>query len=71
MWMHVDTGDYEWARVGVAMASNVSGPYKFLKSFRPHNQHSRDLTVFQVPPSLSKAAFCVSSTAELSAVAGF
>jgi len=48
MWMHVDTADYEWARVGVAVASNVSGPYRFLRSFRPHNQHSRDLTVFQV-----------------------
>jgi len=47
MWMHVDTADYEWARVGVAVASNVSGPYRFLRSFRPHNQHSRDLTVFQ------------------------
>lgn len=49
MWMHIDTEDYEWARVGVAVASNVTGPYHFLTSFRPHNQHSRDLTVFQVP----------------------
>lgn len=47
MWMHVDTADYEWARVGVAVAKNVTGPYRFLRSFRPHHQQSRDVTVFQ------------------------
>lgn len=50
MWMHVDTGDYEWARAGVAIADQIIGPYRYLRSFRPHNQESRDSTVFQVLP---------------------
>ena len=59
MWMHVDTADYEWARVGVAVAKNVTGPYRFLRSFRPHSQEARDLTVFQVvPPHIMQCAFC-------------
>ena len=48
MWMHVDSADYELARVGVAVADSVTGPYKYLMSFRPHNQEARDCTVFQV-----------------------
>lgn len=48
MWMHIDTGDYEWARLGIATSETVIGPYKFLRSFRPHNQQARDFAVFQV-----------------------
>lgn len=48
MWMHIDTGDYEWAQVGVAVADKVTGPYTYLRSWRPHNQQARDFTVFQV-----------------------
>ena len=54
MWMHIDTGDYEWARAGVAVADRVTGPYRYLRSFRPHNQMSRDLTVFQASSGLSR-----------------
>ena len=64
MWMHVDTAYYEWARVGVAVARNVTGPYRFLRSFRPHKQEARDLTVFQVcdtviPPHVMRCAICL------------
>ena len=56
MWMHIDTSDYEWARAGVAVADRVTGPYRYLRSFRPHNQMSRDLTVFQASSGLSSSS---------------
>lgn len=48
MWMHVDDAGYDLARVGVAVSSSPTGPFKFLRSFRPHGQQSRDFTVFKV-----------------------
>ena len=48
MWMHVDTADYELARVGVAVSDSPTGPFRYLSSLRPHNQQARDMTVFQV-----------------------
>ena len=38
MWFHLELKDqgYDAARSGVAVADNPSGPYKFLKSFRPN-----------------------------------
>ncbi len=48
MWMHVDTSDYEAARIGVATSENPLGPFHYLRSFRPHHQQSRDLTIFKV-----------------------
>lgn len=53
--MHVDTAYYEWARVGVAVADAPAGPYTYLRSFRPHNQQARDLTVFQALITSSKS----------------
>eukprot|EP00884_Botryococcus_braunii_P022465 jgi/Botrbrau1/8902/Bobra.0148s0018.2 len=47
MWMHVDTSDYDLARVGVATSARPTGPFTYLRSFRPHGQQSRDLTVFK------------------------
>ena len=52
MWMHLDTSDYEAARIGVAVAEHPTGPFHYLRSFRPHGQQSRDLTVFKVQPKL-------------------
>jgi hypothetical protein len=47
MWMHIDSEDYSYARAGVAVADNPSGPYKFLYSLRPNGQMSRDMTLFK------------------------
>lgn len=52
MWMHVDTGDYDMARVGIATSAFPTGPFTYLRSFRPHGQQSRDLTVFKVASPL-------------------
>ncbi len=48
MWMHIDSPDYGWARVGVAVSKTSLGPFSFERSFRPHDQESRDFTVWQV-----------------------
>ena len=48
MWMHIDSPDYRWARVGVAVSKTPLGPFSFERSFRPHDQESRDFTVWQV-----------------------
>lgn len=50
MWMHIDDAKYEMARAGVAVSATPTGPFKFLHSFRPNDQQSRDLTVFKVGP---------------------
>jgi len=52
MYMHVDgpvpgeEGGYRFARVGVAVCDTVDGDYRYLKSFRPLGQESRDIGQF-------------------------
>ena len=52
MYMHIDgpvpgeKGDYRMARVGVAVCDTIDGDYRYLKSFRPLGQESRDLGQF-------------------------
>ncbi|WP_309121167.1 RICIN domain-containing protein [Paenibacillus sp.] len=47
MWMHKENGvDYGEARVAVASASNIEGPYTYHGSFRPLGYDSRDMTVY-------------------------
>jgi len=48
MWFHLELKGqgYGAARTGVAAADKATGPYKFIESFRPDNQESRDMTVF-------------------------
>lgn len=46
MYMHFDDARYRLARVGVATCDTVDGDYKFLKSFRPLGQESRDIGQF-------------------------
>ncbi len=36
---------------GVAVAMSPTGPFTFIRSFRPNGQQSRDLAVFKVPAS--------------------
>jgi hypothetical protein len=47
MYMHLDSPDYKDARVGVATSSRITGPYTYLKGFRPLGRQSRDMTLFQ------------------------
>jgi hypothetical protein len=48
MWFHLELKGqgYNAARAGVAVSDNVTGPYKYLKSFRPNGNMSRDMTLF-------------------------
>ena len=47
LWAHKENGvDYGEARVAVASATNVEGPYTYHGSFRPLGYDSRDMTVF-------------------------
>ena len=49
MWMHIDGSDYTWARLGVAVSvTGPLGPFDFMRSFRPHEEESRDFTVWKV-----------------------
>lgn len=47
MWMHIDKEDYSYAHAGVAVSDKAEGPYKYLGSFQPNSQESRDMTIFQ------------------------
>lgn len=48
MWFHLEMKGqgYDAARAGVAVSSNPTGPFKFLKSFRPNGHMSRDMGLF-------------------------
>lgn len=46
MYMHIDDARYALARVGVAISDTVDGDYKYLRSFRPLGQESRDIGQF-------------------------
>lgn len=49
MWFHLELKGqgYRAARAAVAVADRVTGPYRFLDSFRPNGHMSRDMTLFQ------------------------
>lgn len=46
MYMHLDGPGYKLARVAVAVSDKVDGQYKYVKSFRPLGQESRDIGQF-------------------------
>ena len=52
MYMHIDgpmpgrEGNYQLARVGVAVSDTVDGPYTYVRSFRPLGLESRDIGQF-------------------------
>jgi hypothetical protein len=52
MYFHVDgpvrgeRGNYRLARVGVAVSDTIDGEYRFVRSFRPLGQESRDIGQF-------------------------
>lgn len=47
MYIHVEHDDYSYAHVGVAVADNPLGPFRFLFSMQPFGNISRDIGVFQ------------------------
>ena len=46
MYAHVDDASYRLARVGVFVSDTVDGDYRFVRSFRPLGQESRDIGQF-------------------------
>ena len=48
MWFHVEVRGkgYGAAKVGVAVSRHITGPYRFVHSFRPNGNMSRDMTLF-------------------------
>jgi beta-galactosidase len=48
MWFHLELRGqgYRAARAGVAVSDKVTGPYRYVKSFRPNDNMSRDMTLF-------------------------
>lgn len=49
MWFHLELKGkgYSAARVGVAVSKSPTGPYAFVRDFRPDGEMSRDMTLFQ------------------------
>jgi len=47
MWMHIDNATYTNSRVGVAVSKTPTGPFTYLRSFKPLGRTSRDMNVFQ------------------------
>lgn len=46
MYFHLDTRNYKYARVGIAISDKPDGNFKFVKSFRPLGHESRDIGQF-------------------------
>lgn len=46
MYVHLDDARYRVANVGVFISDKVDGDYKFVRTFRPLNQESRDIGQF-------------------------
>ena len=46
LYAHLDNASYKAARVAVAVSDRVDGDYRYLKSFRPLNEESRDIGQF-------------------------
>lgn len=48
MWFHLELKGqgYKAARAAVAVSNKVTGPYQFIRSFRPNGNMSRDMALF-------------------------
>ena len=46
MWVHAESADYGKAAAGVAISDTPDGEFKYLGSFRPNGNMSRDQTLF-------------------------
>ncbi|GAB2806481.1 glycoside hydrolase family 43 protein [Ferruginibacter profundus] len=49
LWFHLELRGkgYSAARAAVAVSDQVTGPYKFISSFRPNGNMSRDMTLYE------------------------
>lgn len=49
LWFHLELKGqgYAAARVAVAVSDKITGPYQFVRSFRPNGNMSRDMTVYK------------------------
>ncbi len=47
LWMHIDSADYSYAGVGVAVSDSPTGPFELLRVMVPNKQDSRDMTVYK------------------------
>lgn len=49
LWFHLELRGkgYSAARAAVAVSDNVTGPYKYIGSFRPNGNMSRDMTLYK------------------------
>lgn len=47
LWIHLDTCDYTFAGIGVAVSEAPTGPFTLINVKQPNRQDSRDMTVFR------------------------
>ena len=47
LWMHIDSADYTYAGVGIAVSKTPTGPFELIKVQVPNRQASRDMTIFK------------------------
>ena len=47
LWMHMDSANYRYAGVGVAVSDSPVGPFTLKKVFVPNKQESRDMTIYR------------------------
>ena len=47
LFTHVDHQDYSYARIGIAVSENPTGPFEYLRGIQPNGSDSRDMTAFQ------------------------
>lgn len=47
MWMHLDSEDYTFAGVGVAISDTPTGEFVLIRAKQPNRMDSRDMTIFK------------------------
>ena len=47
LWMHIDSPDYVYAGVGIAVSKSPTGPFELKTVTIPNRQDSRDMTIFK------------------------
>ncbi|KAK8673091.1 hypothetical protein V6N13_111447 [Hibiscus sabdariffa] len=65
MWMHIDTGNYSKAAVGIATGDSPTGPFEYLRSLRPHGRDSRDMTIFKDEDGVAYLIYSSQGNSEL------
>ncbi|KAL2650425.1 hypothetical protein R1flu_018553 [Riccia fluitans] len=65
MWMHVDNVNYSKASVGIAVSPKPTGPFTYLRSMRPHNEDSRDMTLFKDDDGVAYIVYSSRDNSEL------